>query len=281
MYLRPIHAEHDIPTLRSLIHETQLGILITAFDPTGTSSDRQLHSTHVPWVLHVDDPKSETELGVLQGHMARQNPQAKLLVELANSKANKNDNNDGVIEEQDVMVLFTAPQNAYISPSFYTSTKPATGKVVPTWDYASVAAYGKIRVYAQGGEGTGEFLDEQVDKLTRESEAKHLQSRSQPRSQDGDKDDEHQEGWKVSDAPTPYINVLKRAIIGIEIKITRLEGKWKMSQEISEGDRRGVVEGLERRDMELGMEMGGRGVGKIVEERGEVEVKKKEAAGKV
>ena len=249
MYLRPDHAEHDVPTLRQLIHDTQLGLLITAFtpaEPSSGSSGSRIHTSHVPWVLEVEDPQSTTQLGSLKGHMARQNPQSKLLVELAARTT------DGVIRSDEVAVIFTAPDHHYISPSFYTETKPKTGKVVPTWNYASVAAYGNIRVYAEGDPLKSAYLDEQFDTLTRESEALHG-----PHASDGKR------AWEVSDAPAPYINVLKRAVIGVTIEVTRLEGKWKMSQESSEGDRDGVVRGLTN----LGTESA-RNVAETVKSRG-------------
>lgn len=229
MYLRPVHAEHDVPTLRQLVHDTQLGLLITAY-PTAESgpSSSCIHTTHVPWVLEVSDPQSPTELGILKGHMARQNPQSKLLVDLASQTP------DGVIRSDQACVIFTAPDHHYISPSFYTETKPVSGKVVPTWNYASVAAYGHIRVYAEGDPGKSDYLSGQFDTLTRESEALYG-----PHAQDGGR------AWQVSDAPENYINVLKRNVIGVTIEVTRLEGKWKMSQESTEGDRQGVVDGLD------------------------------------
>jgi transcriptional regulator len=245
MYLRPVHAEHDIPTLRQLIQETQQGILITAFDPslttatfssvpltkTSNAPNTRIHTTHLPWVLHLDEPSDMEELGTLRGHIARQNPQAKILLDLARNPDIPKDER-GYLEEE-ITVIFTSPANHYISPSYYVESKPKDGKVVPTWNYASVAAYGKIRVHAPGSSETSDYLDNQIDTLTNESE-----SRSGPHRTDG------RHAWQVKDAPEGYIGVLKKAILGVEVEIHRLEGKWKMSQESGTVDREGVVNGL-------------------------------------
>ena len=80
---------------------------------------------------------------------------------------------------------------------------------------------------------------------------------------DDDDDDEGGEAWKVSDAPAGYIKVLQRAVVGVEIEIERLEGKFKMSQEMGLGDRRGVVEGLEGLGEGVAMDLA-----RMVKERG-------------
>ncbi|KAJ9105568.1 hypothetical protein QFC19_003550 [Naganishia cerealis] len=238
MYLRPVHAEHHVPTLRALIERVQLGVLVTALPgPTGTPS---LQSSHIPWVLEVDEADSETDHGVLKGHMALANPQAKALVACAQEQ-------DGWQVQHQVMVLFTGHDH-YISPQFYTDTKPKTGKVVPTWNYESVAAYGKARIYhPRGHPETSQFLDAQITRLTEQAETTQTRLPT---------------CWKVSDAPSTYVDRLKGAIIGLEIRIERLEGKWKMSQEIGEEDRQGVVEGLQAEGDE------GEIVARIVQDRG-------------
>ena len=73
--------------------------------------------------------------------------------------------------------------------------------------------------------------------------------------------------WEVDDAPRPFVDVLKKAIVGFEVEITRLEGRWKMSQEMKEGDREGVVEGLRGTGTEVGID-----VARVVEERGKLKV---------
>ncbi|KAJ9096849.1 hypothetical protein QFC21_005122 [Naganishia friedmannii] len=246
MYLRPIHSEHDIPTLHALIEQVQLGVLVTALPgPTGKPA---IQSSHLPWVLDIDidttdqdgDGDGEPAYGVLRAHMALANPQAKALAACAKEE-------DGWLVEHEVMVLFTG-RDHYITPQFYTETKPQTGKVVPTWNYESVAAYGKARVYHPRRQPeTSEFLDTQLHRLTDQAETRQTSL---------------QTCWKVGDAPTSYVQRLKGAIMGVEIRIERLEGKWKMSQESGEGDRAGVVAGLMREGEK------GEAVARIVQERG-------------
>ena len=117
--------------------------------------------------------------------------------------------------------MFQGPQ-AYVSPSFY-ETKRETGKVVPTWNYAMVQARGIARVRADTA-----WLDVQIERLTSKHEANRAHR------------------WAVSDAPRTYIESQLRGIVGVEIEIESIEGKWKVSQNRQETDRRGVAEGLSR-----------------------------------
>lgn len=235
MYLRPVHTELDIPTLRELIKQVQLGVLITAIPSAGPL----IQTSHIPWTLHLDNESLDTDLGILRGHMAKPNPQAQLLVDNAQKEQDWH-------VEQEVMVLFTGDDH-YISPQHYIDTKPKTGKVVPTWNYASVAAYGKAKIYHSANPETSTFLQSQMELLTSQSESREKYLPGQ---------------WEVSDAPERYVDLLKKAVIGIEIRIERLEGKFKMSQELGDGDRRGVVEGLAKAGEK------GQTVAKIVEVRG-------------
>src|SRR5579862_3450840 len=151
MYLRAIHAEFDIPALRKFIRDNPLGILITALQ---SPSFPTLQCTHVPWVLDVADEQSKTELGTLRGHMAKPNPHAKALIE-----AILRDNPSNGSLEEEVSVLFNGPVHAYVTPKFYTETKPDTGKVVPTWNYSAVQAYGKATIlFDSRNESTGSYL---------------------------------------------------------------------------------------------------------------------------
>ena len=117
------------------------------------------------------------------------------------------------------LAIFAGP-DAYVTPSWY-AVKQETGKVVPTWNYAMVQARGTARVRADT-----EWLDTQISALTDRHEA------------------DRPEPWHVSDAPRTYIEAQLRGIVGIEIDIQRLEGKWKVSQNRPEGDRKGVAAGL-------------------------------------
>ena len=123
------------------------------------------------------------------------------------------------LDQQAVLVVFRGP-DTYVSPSLY-ATKKETGKVVPTWNYAMVQARGKARVRDQS-----DWLTPQINALTAAREA----TRPQP--------------WSVTDAPTDYIEAQKQAIVGIEIEIAVLEGKWKVSQNQPEANRRSVVAGF-------------------------------------
>jgi transcriptional regulator len=123
--------------------------------------------------------------------------------------------------EVEALVVFQGPQ-AYISPSMY-PTKAATGKVVPTWNYVTVQARGTLRVHDDAA-----WVRGIVERLTQRHEA----ARAVP--------------WAVSDAPGEYIETMLRAIVGIEIELTALTGKWKVSQNRDAADRQGVVHGLEQ-----------------------------------
>jgi transcriptional regulator len=118
------------------------------------------------------------------------------------------------------VIIFQGP-HAYVSPSWY-PTKQESGKVVPTWNYAVVHAHGTPRAIEDR-----DWLLRLVSRLT----------------------DTHEAGrparWQVTDAPADYIDQMLRAIVGIEMPIERLEGKWKVSQNRSAADRAGVVKGLE------------------------------------
>ncbi len=121
---------------------------------------------------------------------------------------------------QPVLAVFQGPQ-AYVSPNWYPS-KFQHGKAVPTWNYTMVQAHGTLRAI----EDT-EWLRAFVTRLTE----RHEGGRPVP--------------WHVADAPPDYIDAMLKAIVGIEIEVTRLEGKFKLSQNRSAEDRTGVVLGLE------------------------------------
>lgn len=121
--------------------------------------------------------------------------------------------------DADALVVFQGPQT-YVSPGWY-ATKRDTGKVVPTWNYVLVEARGRLVVHDDAA-----WVHALVSTLTDTHEA------TQPKP------------WKVTDAPADYIAATLRAIVGIEVELTSLQGKWKVSQNRSEADRAGVVQGL-------------------------------------
>ncbi|KAJ5985743.1 transcriptional regulator [Penicillium canescens] len=241
MYLRAIHADSHIPTLRNFIKNNPLGTVTTAIASSGYPF---LQTSHIPWVMDVTDASSESELGVLRGHMARQNPQAKAMIESAKC-AMPDGAQGGVQLDNEVLVLFTAHAHHYVTPKFYTETKPATGKVVPTWNYSAVQAYGKATIFFDNGVASTEYLSRQIHDLSQHAETSVM-------GYDGV---EKQGPWKVSDAPDRYIALLQKNIIGIQVDITSLGGKFKMSQEMPENDREGVIAGFESLDTALGKEM--------------------------
>jgi transcriptional regulator len=118
------------------------------------------------------------------------------------------------------VAVFQGPQT-YITPSWY-SSKHEHGKVVPTWNYAVVHAHGMPQVVEEPA-----WLLRHVGQLT----DVHETARETP--------------WHVTDAPVDYIGSLLKAIVGVEIPIDRLVGKWKTSQNRSAPDRRGVAAGLQ------------------------------------
>ena len=121
---------------------------------------------------------------------------------------------------QPVLALFQGPQG-YVSPNWYPS-KFQHGKAVPTWNYTMVQVHGTLRAIDDP-----EWLRAFVTRLTQ----RHEGGRAVP--------------WHVSDAPADYIDAMLKAIVGIEIQVTRVDGKFKLSQNRSAEDRTGVVLGLE------------------------------------
>jgi transcriptional regulator len=117
------------------------------------------------------------------------------------------------------LVVFQGPQ-AYVSPGWY-ATKAEHGKVVPTWNYVMVQARGRLQVHEDAP-----WLLSLVTRLTQRHEA----ALPQP--------------WAVSDAPADFVDGMLRAIVGIEIPVDALVGKWKVSQNRSSADREGVAAGL-------------------------------------
>lgn len=123
----------------------------------------------------------------------------------------------------DVLVIFHGP-NAYVSPAWY-PTKASNGRVVPTWNYVVVHARGKLRVIHDP-----HWLRAHLQALT----AQHEAAVAQP--------------WQLEDAPAGFIDPLMQAVVGIEIEITDLNGKWKVSQNQPRENQLGVMHGLRAQD---------------------------------
>jgi transcriptional regulator len=195
MYVPPHFREQNLDVLHETIRRIALGTVVT-LGPDG------LIGSHVPMLL---DP-TKGEFGTLTGHLAKANLQAK-----------------GADESVEALAVFLGPE-AYITPNWY-ATKQESGKVVPTWNYIAVHAYGPITYHDDA-----DWLRGMVSRLTDVHEA----SNAQP--------------WEVSDAPEPFIQSQLKGIIGFEIPITRIEGKWKLSQNRPAADKEGVMSGLSARD---------------------------------
>jgi transcriptional regulator len=133
-------------------------------------------------------------------------------------------------EVADTLVVFQGADH-YITPSWY-ATKHETGKVVPTWNYVMVQARGRARTIENSS-----WLRKQIEALT----LVHESPRSAP--------------WAVSDAPSDFVDAQIKAIVGVEIEITAISGKWKVSQNRPAADRAGVMAGLEAMGDEASREM--------------------------
>lgn len=190
MYIPPAFRDDDPASLHDVMGAAGLATLITM------TADGLL-ATPLPFLFDAAGGPH----GTLLGHVARANPQW--------SKP----------PVGEALVIFMGP-DAYVSPSWY-QTKKETGKVVPTWNYVTVHAYGTVRFFDDPEELLGV-----VTRLT----DRHEGGRQQP--------------WKVSDAPGPYIASQLKGIVGVEVTIARLEGKRKLSQNRSAADQAGVIAAL-------------------------------------
>ena len=133
--------------------------------------------------------------------------------------ARDNDQVAAFEDGMDVLLIFQGPQS-YITPSWYPSKK-RTDEGVPTWNYVAIHASGTVKP-----------LDKD------EALFHHLKSMSDHF------ENEFEMPWSIEDAPSDYIKKLSRVIIGFEVEVTKLEGKWKMSQNRLMEDRQGVIAGL-------------------------------------
>ncbi|MSO97226.1 MAG: FMN-binding negative transcriptional regulator [Rhodospirillaceae bacterium] len=123
----------------------------------------------------------------------------------------------------DALAIFHGPQ-AYVTPQWYPS-KLEHAKVVPTWNYAVAHVHGHVRSVSDAA-----WLYRHVSALTARHESAFA----------------HQ--WAVTDAPVDYVDKMLKAIVGLEMTVTRIEGKWKLSQNRAEPDRQGVVAGMAARE---------------------------------
>ncbi|OGA52561.1 MAG: transcriptional regulator [Betaproteobacteria bacterium RIFCSPLOWO2_12_FULL_63_13] len=128
------------------------------------------------------------------------------------------------------LVIFRGPEH-YVSPSWYASKKESA-KVVPTWNYAVVHAHGRLRIVEDPV-----WIRAHLEEMTGRQEAKR------------------RDPWALTDAPADYIEKMMSAIVGLEIRLTHLVGKFKLSQNRTDRDRDGVVDGLLQEGTESAKEM--------------------------
>ena len=212
MYLPEAFAERDPLRLAQFIDAFPLGLLITSSARGAMADGGAAADAHTPHIaanlLPFEFAAGSANAGVLRAHIARSNPLWLGLPAAADVRASG-----------EVLVVFQGPQR-YVSPGWYPS-KRVHGKVVPTWNYTMVQARGRMRMIDDAG-----WLEALVTRLT----ARHESAFAQP--------------WAPDDAPRDYLDSMLKAIVGIEIDVHTLVGKYKLSQNRDAADRSGVVAGL-------------------------------------
>jgi len=204
VYLPPAFTETREEVLVAHIERHDFGLLVT-------QGSVGLIASQIPFLIERRDGKL-----YVQGHIARANPQGADL--------------DGAGE---ALAVFAGP-HAYISPGWY-----QVGPAVPTWNYASVHAYGPARRIADP-----EWLRDFVGRLSQRHEAREPTP------------------WRMAELPEPYVASMLTGIVGLEIAVSRLEGKFKLSQNRPPADRPRIIAALERRE-----DADSRGVAQLMRER--------------
>lgn len=194
MYQPPHYKVDDVSEIYELMRARPFATLVS-------SGSLGLYATQLPTILKIDGSSAAIEC-----HIARASPHWKDLAVGA-----------------EALMIFHGP-DGYVTPGWYPS-KAETGKVVPTWNYAAVHAYGRPVM-----------MDETEWKRRHVAELSAQHERGQPRP------------WELSDAPESFIQTMLRGFVGFRFEITRLEGKCKMSQNRELRDRQGVLDGLRMRN---------------------------------
>jgi transcriptional regulator len=201
MYVPPAFKEDRQDVLLDIMRQCSLPVLISPMREAGVL---RLTATHLPLLVSAEK---------LVGHIAKANAQWQHLE-----------------SSPEALAIFRTV-DGYVSPSFY-ATKQETGKVVPTWNYEAVHAYGRLEII----EDKAEIL-----KIVTGLTGHHEQARPKP--------------WQVSDAPDDYIAAQLNGIVGVVLHITRLEGARKLSQNKTEADRQGVIAGQRTENPALARQM--------------------------
>jgi len=186
-----------------------------AFREDRIEVQHQLIRTHPLGLIVTDGPGGLIANSVPFVVYSEEGEKGTLRMHLARANAQWKD----LAAVKECLIVFQGLQD-YISPSWM-PTKKETQRVVPTWNYVSVHVWGAPRVIEDSA-----WLLRQLNDLT------HSQERSRPAP------------WKVADAPEAFVAAQMQAIVGVEIPIDRIEGKWKVSQNRNEADRVGIAEGL-------------------------------------
>jgi transcriptional regulator len=181
MYVPKHFRQDDLPAIHRLMREYSFATLVS------TEDDGVPIATHLPVVL-AEEP---APYGSLKAHMALGNPQWRTLA-----------------PEREVLVIFQGP-HAYITPSWYENALS-----VPTWNYATVHAYG-------------------VPRLIQDHDELYVHLRSLVEKHEG----QFAEQWRLDSLPDDYVQKMMQGVVGVEIQLTRLQGKWKMSQNRSDNER--------------------------------------------
>ncbi len=196
MFIPPVFAEVRVDILHDLIRRHPFGTLVTH----GAGG---LSATQIPFFIVPGHRSPDSAgFGTLRGHLSKGNPHWKEIETCS-----------------ECLVIFQGPQG-YVTPSWYPS-KTTSHEVVPTWNYATVHAWGRPVITQDA-----KYKHQLVSGLT-----DHMESSRADR-------------WQVTDAPDSFIQKQLNGIVGLEIAVTRMEGKWKMSQNRNPEDRAGVLTGL-------------------------------------
>jgi transcriptional regulator len=201
---QPAHGKFEVEDPASLLAELCAVVPATLV----THGPEGFRASILPMLFDRDDGPH----GTLRGHLARGNPQWRTI----EASVAAGGDGDGAGE---ALAIFDGP-DAYVSPAWY-EDKRLTGKVVPTWNYVTIQAHGTISTIHDP-----DWLIPHVGRLV----ARHEAGRTDP--------------WALADAPEDYIQTQARAIVGLELRITRLEAKAKLTQNRSAADFEGAINGL-------------------------------------